>query len=60
VVQAEDGTVALVEPDPKSHRELGRIDALSGKTWNNPAIAGKYLLARNDHEAACFELPLRE
>jgi outer membrane protein assembly factor BamB len=60
IVQAEDGTVALVEPDPKSHRELSRVEALSGKTWNNPAIAGKYLLVRNDHEAACFELPLRD
>ncbi len=58
LVQAEKGDVVLVEPSPTECREMGRIHALSGKTWNNPALAGKYLLIRNDHEAACYELPL--
>jgi outer membrane protein assembly factor BamB len=31
---------------------------LSSKTWNNPALASRYLLVRNDGEAACYELPL--
>ena len=60
LVQAENGAVMLVDPNPQAHRELGHIEALSGKTWNNPALAGKYLLVRNDHEAACFELQLRD
>jgi outer membrane protein assembly factor BamB len=38
--------------------ELGSIPALSGKTWNAPTLAGKYLLVRNDHEAACYEVSL--
>lgn len=59
LVQAEEGYVALVETTPDAFRELGRIAALEGKTWNNPALSGKYLLVRNDHEAACYELPLR-
>ena len=58
LVQAEDGTLALVEATPEGHRELGRFRPLKDKTWNNPALAGKYLLVRNDHEAACYELPL--
>lgn len=58
LIQAESGEVVLVEPSPEELRELGRIAALGGKTWNNPALAGKYLLVRNDHEAACYELPL--
>jgi outer membrane protein assembly factor BamB len=57
VVQAEDGDVALVEATPEAHRELGRLPALSGKTWNAPALAGPYLLVRNDVEAACYRLP---
>ena len=57
IVQAEGGDVALVHADPGKLLELGRISALSGKTWNNPALAGRFLLVRNDHEAACYELP---
>jgi outer membrane protein assembly factor BamB len=58
IVQAELGDVVLGELDPGQWRELGRIKALNGKTWNNPALAGPFLVVRNDHEAACFELPL--
>ncbi|MBX7167788.1 MAG: PQQ-like beta-propeller repeat protein [Pirellulales bacterium] len=58
VVQTEPGEVVLVAADPAKHRELGRVAALSSKTWNTLAVAGKYLLVRNDKEAACFELPL--
>ena len=58
LVQAESGEVVLVEADAVRHRELARFPALDGKTWNNPALAGLYLLVRNDREAACYELPL--
>jgi outer membrane protein assembly factor BamB len=58
LVQAEDGTIVLFDPALDEPRELGRVAALSGKTWNNPALAGRFLLARNDREAACYELPL--
>jgi outer membrane protein assembly factor BamB len=60
LIQAEDGEVVLVEPNPAGLRELGRIRALSSKTWNTPTLAGRFLLVRNDKEAACYELPLRE
>ncbi len=58
LVLGEDGTVALVEASPGAYREVSRFQALEGKTWNPPALAGPYLLVRNDHEAACYELPL--
>lgn len=58
IVQDERGPVVLVEPGPDGVRELGRIAALSSKTWNHPVLAGRYLLVRNDREAACFELPV--
>jgi outer membrane protein assembly factor BamB len=32
---------------------------LSQKTWNPPALAGRFLVLRNDVEAACYELPLK-
>jgi outer membrane protein assembly factor BamB len=58
VVLGENGTVALVEAGPEAYRELARFQALDGKTWNHPALAGRHLLVRNDREAACYELPL--
>jgi outer membrane protein assembly factor BamB len=60
LVQAEDGRVVLVEPSPEGLRERGRVRALAGKTWNSPALAGRFLLVRNDREAACYEVPLAE
>ena len=59
IVQAEAGEVVLVKPDPRKLIELGKITALSSKTWNNPALAGRMLLVRNDREAVCYELPAR-
>jgi outer membrane protein assembly factor BamB len=60
VVQAEKGEVALVEANPDEFKELGRLPALKSKTWSNPALAGRYLLVRNDEEAVCYELPVQE
>jgi len=59
VVQTEEGEVVLVEPRPDEHRELTRFTAFTRKTWNPPALAGHFLLLRNDLEAALYELPLR-
>ena len=58
LVSAESGDVLLVEVNPNESKELARFPALASKTWNNPALAGRYLLVRNDREAACYELPL--
>jgi outer membrane protein assembly factor BamB len=57
LIQAENGQVVLVAPDPAEHRELARFDVLEGKTWNPPALSGRRLLVRNNREAACYELP---
>ena len=58
LVVTEGGEIVLVDANPIMHRELTRYRALTGKTWNNPALAGRYLLVRHSQEAACFELPI--
>ena len=58
LIQTEKGDVVLVEATPIEHRELSRLAALTDKTWNPPALAGRYLLVRNAREAACYELPI--
>jgi outer membrane protein assembly factor BamB len=60
LVLAENGELALVEASPERYRELARIEALPGKTWNNLCLAGNRLFIRNAEEAACYELVERE
>ena len=60
LVTAESGEVILLDPNPQASRELTRFAALKGKTWNPPALAGEYLLMRNDKEAACYRLPVAQ
>jgi len=59
LILSEKGEVVLVDPQPNEYVELGRFQAISGKTWNTPALAGPYLLVRNATEAACYRLPLQ-
>lgn len=56
VIQAEAGDVVLVRATPRKLDEVGRLPALSSKTWNNPALNKEYLVVRNDQEAICFRI----
>ncbi len=60
LIQTEPGPVTLVEASPAGFHEIASIPALHAKTWNTPALAGQYLLIRNDQEAACYKLPQRK
>ena len=60
LVQAESGEVAMVEASTEKFVELGRFQAIEGKTWNNLCLSGNRLLVRNAEEAACYELPTAE
>lgn len=56
VVLTEDGDVVLVRASPDRLREKARFSALSGKTWNFPAITDGVLLVRNESEMAAFRI----
>lgn len=58
ILTAENGEVFLLEPVPEEPRILGSFQALTGKSWNPPALVGPYLLVRNHLEAALYRLPL--
>ena len=58
LIISESGELVLLAADPKKYRELAKLQAIEGITWNNLALSGPYLLVRNAEEAACFELPL--
>jgi outer membrane protein assembly factor BamB len=56
VVLTEEGDLVLVRATPESHQEVARFSALSGKTWNIPAISDGLLLVRNEVEMAAFRI----
>ncbi len=56
IVLAENGDLVLVKATPESHQELVRFSALSGKTWNHPALADGKLVVRNQTEMACYDV----
>jgi outer membrane protein assembly factor BamB len=60
IVMGEAGELALVEATPERYHELGRIQAIEGKTWNNPTLVGNRIFVRNHLEMAAYDLPLAE
>jgi outer membrane protein assembly factor BamB len=56
LVLSETGEVVLLAANPKQYEELGRFQAIEGKTWNHPVIAHGCLYVRNGAEMACYRL----
>lgn len=56
VVVSETGEAVLLAANPKQPEELGRFQAIDGKTWNHPVIAHGSLYVRNGAEMACYKL----
>jgi len=56
VVLTEEGDVVLVRAAPEKLQEVARFNALTGKTWNIPAISDGLLLVRNEVEMAAFRI----
>jgi outer membrane protein assembly factor BamB len=59
LVLTEKGQAVLLAANPERREELGRFQALRGKTWNHPVIAHGRLYVRNAEEMACYDLGSR-
>jgi outer membrane protein assembly factor BamB len=58
VVLGEQGELALVRATPERFEEVAKIQAIEGKTWNHPIVAGGVVYLRNAQEAAAYRLPV--
>jgi hypothetical protein len=59
LVIAEEGDLALVSATPNEFKELARVAAIEGKTWNHPVVVGDTLLVRNGEVMAAYKLTRR-
>ncbi|MDQ1590359.1 MAG: outer membrane protein assembly factor BamB [Pyrinomonadaceae bacterium] len=56
IVTTDAGEIVLVKADPSGYAEVSKFAALSGKSWNVPALANGRLLVRNGTEMAAYNL----
>ena len=59
LVTSEAGELVLLAANSKERQELGRFQALEGKTWNHPVVRGDRVYLRNAEEMACYTIPER-
>jgi outer membrane protein assembly factor BamB len=60
LVQTEKGALVLLDISPEGPTERARLDAFSGKTWNPPALAGRFLALRTHQEAVVYEVTTQQ
>jgi outer membrane protein assembly factor BamB len=56
IVISDTGELVLLKATPAQHSEIARFQAIEGKTWNVPAIAGGRLMVRNGNEMATYNI----
>ena len=56
VTLAENGDLVVVEASPKAYTETARTKAVTGKCWNNAAIANGRIYARSTKEGVCLDV----
>lgn len=56
VTLAENGDLVVVEASPKAYSETARTKAVTGKCWNNVALANGRIYARSTKEGVCLDV----
>ncbi len=53
---SDRGQLVLIDPSPEGFKELGRIQAVAGKCWNNPVYSNGRVYVRSTQEGACLDV----
>lgn len=56
LILSEQGEVVRVAAQPEKHREIARVKAIEGKTWNHLLLVSDRLIVRNSEEIACLQV----
>ena len=50
------GQLVLIDPNPRSYKELARKEVLDGKCWTTPVLSGGRIYVRSTTEGKCLEV----
>ncbi|HEX4416063.1 MAG TPA: PQQ-binding-like beta-propeller repeat protein [Lacipirellulaceae bacterium] len=56
LISSDKGELILVSADRAGYKELGRLQAIEGKTWNGPVLTQGRVFLRNGEEMAAYDL----
>jgi outer membrane protein assembly factor BamB len=56
LISTDKGELILVSTDLEGYKELGRLQAIEGKTWNGPVLAGGRVFLRNGEEIGAYDI----
>jgi len=56
VALSDQGQLVLIEAVATGYKELGRMNAVDGKSWSTPAFSDGRVYVRSAKEGACFDL----
>lgn len=56
LISSDVGEIILVAVNREGPKELGRFQAIEGKTWNGPVLVGNRIFLRNAAEMAAYEI----
>ncbi len=55
-ILGDQGTLALVAADSNKYRELGRVQAMEGRAWTSPTVAGGKLIVRDLDQVVAYDI----
>ena len=56
LIASDKGEIVLVSAGREGHKELGRFQAVEGKTWNGPVLAVGRLFLRSGEQMVAYEV----